>query len=219
MALALSSENGTMTVSPAQSAVANGTTVATIAAAINKTQGTINLTNGVVYNIFTIPSSFTVTNSSNAVTGSGTVTQYLFNNSVLNAAVTTNGSAGGSIVNTYGDGFVGRIYDAYLKSANNGQGIKITGFTVIATNYTNGDQTSVPFTGLNMNLIAANGQGSVIPIPFDLTEAVRNTQYQVGTLTIAKEFYLSSLTQLSYQLPANTIMSWTFFTEASSFKG
>ena len=51
MALALSSENGTMTVSPAQSAVANGTTVATIAAAINKTQGTINLTNGVVYNI------------------------------------------------------------------------------------------------------------------------------------------------------------------------
>jgi len=118
-----------------------------------------------------------------------------------------------------GDGFSGRIYDAYLSSANNGRGILIKGFTVIATNYTTGAQTSVPFNGLNMNLIAANGQGSVIPVPFDLSEAIRNTQYQVGTLTVNKSFYLSSLTQLNYQLPANTSMSWTFFTEASSFAG
>lgn len=193
--------------------------ISDVVSAIKSAQGVVNLSNGVIYNVFTIPTSFTVTNQSIAGSSAVTVTQYLFNNSVMTAAVTTNGSAANSIVNMYGDGFSGRIYDAYLKSANNGFGIKMNGFTVICTQNSTGDQTSTPFNTLNMNLIAANGQGSVIPIPFDVNEAVRNTQYQVGTLTVNKEFFLSSLTQLSFQLPVDTVFAWTFFTEASGFKG
>jgi hypothetical protein len=195
------------------------TGISDVVSALKQSQGVVNLSNGVVYNIFTIPTSFTVTTQSIAGAGALTVTQYIFNNSVMNAILTNNGKGAASIVNTFGDGFGGRIYDAYLKSANNGFGIKMNGFTVVATVDSTGDQTSTPFNTLNMNLIAANGQGSVIPIPFDVNEAVRNTQYQVGTLTVNKEFFLSSLTQISYSQPADTVFAWTFFTEASGFKG
>jgi hypothetical protein len=207
------------TTSQMQTSNAGAVGVQTIVEALQKSQGVINLSNGVVYDIFTIPTSFTASISSDNEANSVSKTVYLFNTDVLNAAVTDNGSGADSIVTTYGDGFSGRVYDAYLKSANNGRGIKMLGFTVIATNYTSGDQTGTAFPTMNLTLISANGQGGAIPIPFDLSEAFRNTQYLSGTLTVVKEFYLNSLCQLQYLQPKNTAFAWTFFTEASGFKG
>jgi len=192
-------------------------TVDTVAAAINQQSGIQNLSNGVVYDIYTIPTSliYTVTSTNAGVAK----TVYAFNNDVLNAAVTTNDSAANSIVNTYGDGFLGRIYNQYLKTANGGRGIKMLGFTINATNFTSGVGAPSALITLALNLISANGQGSIIPIPFDLSEALRNTQYVSGMLTVKKEFYFNALSQLQMYLPINTSLTFTMFTEASGFAG
>lgn len=225
MGLATIDNSGMMQVAPANSNLApsittNGqSTVQNIAQALQQAQGVQNLSNGVVYNIFTMPTSFTATIYSNNGGGAATTTVYLFNAGILNSAVTTNGSGAASIATTYGDGFSGNVYNQYFRSANNGMGVKFVGFTVIATNYTTGAQTASPLTTLSMNLINANGQGGTIPIPFDLSEALRNTQYQSGTLSVLKSWYQNGLNQFSMSLTANTQLNFVFFTEASSFKG
>lgn len=196
--------------------VAVGTPAQQLAAAVQQNAGVANLSNGTVFNLFTIPTSFSWTVSSTDAGAATTV--YGFNNNVLNAAVTNNGGGAGTIVNTYGDGFTGKVYENYARSANGGMGVKILAMTIESTNYTSGAQTT-PFSTLAFNIIAANGQGSVIPIPVNLQEAVRNTQYQSGILTVKKPFYLNALTQLSLLMPINTKLVITLFTEASGFNG
>lgn len=197
----------------------NASPANSIAQAIQANAGITNLTNGVVYNVFPIPATFTWTVYSNNATGAVATTVYGFNNNVMNAAVTTNGSGAASIVNTYGDGFSGKIYENYARSANNGQGVYIKGMTVQSTNYTSGAQTSTPFSTMNLTIITTNGYGASVPVSIDFNEALRNTQYQVGILTIMKAFYLNSLTQLQLSLPANTQLVFTLMTQSASFNG
>lgn len=202
-----------------QPTLSNVAPIAAIGAAIQNNAGITNLSGGVVFNVYTIPTSLTWSVSSNNATGSGTVTVYGFNNNVLNSAVVNNGAGADSIANTYGDGFSGKVYENYFRSANAGQGMRILGMTIEATNYTSGSQVSSVFSTMSLNIIAANGQGSTIPLPVNLQEAVRNTQYQSGILTIKKDFYLNSLTQLSLSLPKDTKLVFTLFTDASGFNG
>lgn len=178
--------------------------------------GVVNVSGGKTYDIFTIPPVFTFTSVSASGSGAATVTQYIFNGSTLNAAVTNNGSGAGSIVNTYGDGFVGRVYDSQVASWNGGRGVRIQGFTVTVTTNSTGAQTSTPFNTLQLNLLNANGQGSSTPVPIDVTAAQRNTQFQIGQLTVISQFYLNTLNQISYSMPVNTAFAWTFTTENGS---
>lgn len=169
------------------------------------------------YDIFAVPPVLTYTTSSNNATGAGTVTQYIFNNNVLNAAVTTNGSAAASIVNTYGDGFSGKVYENGFRSWNGGRGILVKGFTLSVTNYTSGAQVGSYFNTLSFQLLSANFQGGVLAVPFDVSAAVNNQQYQVGIVTVRQNMYLNAGSQISVSLPANTIFAFTFFTEAATF--
>lgn len=170
-----------------------------------------------VYDIYTIPTTLTFTSKSNNATGAGTVTQYIFNNSFFNAAVTTNGSAAASIVNTYGDGWTGKGYEQLFGSVNQAAGLFIKGFTVQAVNHTSGAQLSTPYNTLNFQVLNANLQGTMTPVPFDVQSAVNNMQQQIGILTIRQGFRINALSQLSYSHPENTDFAWTFFTQASSF--
>lgn len=170
-----------------------------------------------VYDIYTIPPNITFTSKSNNATGAGSVTQYIFNNSYFNAAVTTNGSGAASIVNTYGDGFTGKGYEQLFGSVNGGAGLWIKGFTVQAVNHTSGAQLSTPYNTLNFQVLNANLQNGMTPVPFDVQSAVNNLQQQVGILTIRQGFRINALGQLSYTHPENTDFAWTFFTQASSF--
>lgn len=191
--------------------------IAALAATAENLQGVKDLSNGKVINMFPIPSNFNVTISSNNGGSAESKTMYLFNESFLNASPTTNGSGANSIVTTYGDGFSGRVYEQYIKLANAVRGIRFNGFTVVATNYTSGAQIATPFTTMNLSLQICNGQGGRIPVQIDLNEAVRNTQYQVGTLTIVKPVYLNALSQFELTLPINTTLAFTFFTDKASF--
>lgn len=184
---------------------------------VNVNSGVSNIGNGITFDIFTIPSSLTFTTASNNGTGAASITQKIFNNTTFGDAITTNGSGAASIVNTYGDGFTGKVYERLFSSANGGKGVLITGFTVVST--VGGSQSSTPFNTIALTLNSANGQGSLIPVNIDLSEAIRNTQFLSGTLTVNKSFYMNSLQYLSALLPANTTFAFTFFTNASGFKG
>lgn len=182
----------------------------------NPNTGVINLSQGQVMNVNPVPTSFNVTTSSNNGAGAATVTQYLFNESVLNAAKTTNGSGAASIVNTYNDGFSGKVYDQLFKTMNTGQGILMKGLTIQITGYTSGSQIASPFATLAFNVITANGMGSTIPVPIDFSEALRATNFQSGTLTILRPFFFNALSQVQLQLPKDTVISLTLFTQSSN---
>lgn len=192
---------------------------AQVAQAVNANQGIINLSQGVMFNVFPMPTSLTYSVSSNNGGGAASTTVYGFNNSTLTAAVTTNGSGAASIVNTFGDGLSGRLYTQLASSANAGMGIKILGFTIQATNFTSGVAAPTAFSTLNLTVITQNGYGSTVPQTIDLNQALRNTQYNSGMLTLVYGFYLNSLTQLQMVLPVNTSLVFTLFTEASGFAG
>lgn len=188
-----------------------------LAAAAENANGVKDLSNGKVVNMFPIPSNFNVTISSNNGVSAEAKTMYLFNESFLNASPTNNGSGAASIVTTYGDGFSGRVYEQYIKLANTTRGIRFNGFTVQATNYTSGAQVTTPFASMSLALQICNGQGGRLPVQIDLNEAIRNTQYQSGILTVTKPMYVNALSQFQLSLPINTTLAFTFFTDASSF--
>lgn len=192
---------------------------AQVAQAVNANQGIINLSQGVMYNVYPMPTSLTYSVSSNNGGGAASTTIYAFNNGSLNAAVTTNGSGAASIVNTFGDGLLGRLYSQLALSANAGMGIKILGFTIQASNFTSGVAAPTAFSTLNLTVITQNGYGATVPQTIDLNQALRNTQYNSGMLTLVYGFYLNSLTQLQMVLPVNTSLVFTLFTEASGFTG
>ena len=176
--------------------------------------GVVNLSKGIVYDIYTIPTSFSVTISS---TNAGTAkTVYAFNTDVLNAAVTDNGGGAGTIVTTYGDGFSGRVYNRLTEGGNAAHGVRMKGLITQVTNYTSGAQTATAYNTLQMQLLCANGEGGTTPVPINPGEAVRNVSNQVGILTVVKEFYLNGLNQLSFSLPINTIIALTLITEKGS---
>lgn len=178
--------------------------------------GVVNLTQGKLFDIFTVPPVLSYTSASDNGSGAATVTQYIFNNNVMTAAVTTNGSGAGSIVNTYGDGYTGKIYEQLQRSANGGRGILIKGFTVTSTTTSTGAQYSTAINTMNMQILNANAQGGSTPVPVSVASALRNSQFQVGVYTVAFEFYLNALSQISVSLPANTTFAFQFITQNGS---
>lgn len=180
-------------------------------------QGVINLSQGKLYDIFTIPPVYTVTSASDNGSGAAAVTQYLFNNSVLTSAVTTNGSGANSITTTYGDGYSGRAYAQQMAAANGGRGVLIKGFTVTATTTSSGAQTATAINTMNFQVLNANLQGGATPVPVNVAAALRNTQFQSGVFSVVAEFYLNALNQISVYLPANTTFAFTFITQTGSF--
>jgi hypothetical protein len=186
------------------------------APAVQAAPGVVNLTQGKLFDIFTVPPVLSFTTASDAGVGSGTVTQYIFNNNVMTAAVTTNGSAANSIVNTYGDGFTGKIYEQLMRSANGGRGIFIKGFTVTSTTSSTGAQYPTAVNTMNAQILNANAQGGSTPVPVNVSSALRNSQFQSGVFTVEFKFYLNAMSQISVSLPANTTFAFTFLTESGS---
>lgn len=178
--------------------------------------GVVNLTQGKLFDIFTVPPVLTFTTASNNGTGAATVTQYIFNPNVMTAPVTTNGSGANSIVNTYGDGYTGKIYEQLQRSANGGRGIFVRGFTVTSTTTSTGVQYPTGVNTMSMQILNANSQGGSTPVPVNVSSALRNSQFQSGVFTVEFKFFLNAMSQISVSLPANTTFAFTFFTETGS---
>lgn len=188
-----------------------------LAAAIQQNSGVIDVSGGKVIDFMPAPTSFTVTVTSAA--GGSDATINIFNNTALTALTTTNGGGANTVTYSWGDGFLGRVYEQFFKISNGGKGIRFNGFSLLVTVLSTGAQTASYFNTMQLKQNIANGMNGLVPFNVDLSEATRNTQQQIGLLTLRKPQFVSALGQLQYTQPTNTVFSWTFFTNASSFMG
>lgn len=141
----------------------------------------------------------------------GTLAAFLFNNDILNAVPA--GGADGSII--YNDGFEGKIYNRALTLADaTGRGVQIFGFNITATDVATGEPDSTVFDTLGMEVREYTGNGDTyLPTVIDLAGTARNTANQDGLLTVATEFFLSSMGQLKINVPAGKVVHLVLFTQ------
>ncbi|MES2134492.1 MAG: hypothetical protein V4506_19250 [Bacteroidota bacterium] len=190
-----------------------------LALAMSQYNGVMNTGDGRLINFLPKPTSFTVTVTSVEGANDEDATINVFNNNSLTALDTDNGSGANSITYSWGDGLTGKGYEQLIRAANNGSGVLFTGFTLQVTVNSSGAQTAAYFNTMQLAMIVHNCMGKTVPFSVDMSEAVRNTQQQVGILTLMKPQFLSVLGQFQYIQPPNTKFAWTFFTNASSFSG
>lgn len=190
-----------------------------LAQAINQTTGVYDLSKGQVISGIKIPTSINVSVRSNAGTDAANTNMKLFNNNLLGDNPTNNGSGADSIVTTFGDGRSGNIYGELFAIATNGNGLKIKGFNVSAKTISTGTAASEFFSQAQLKVLLNTLKQEQIPFEIDLDEAYRNTQFNNGLLTIKCDIDFNRLMQLSYNQDPDTLVNWTFFTNASSFKG
>jgi hypothetical protein len=193
-----------------------GNFAAQIAANMNNNAGIVDVSNGKIVNYTPKPTSLSVTVESDNEAGAATAEINIFNNNRYVALDTDNGSGAGSIDYTWGDNNSGKTYENLFSSLNGGQGIGIRGFTLQVTTRSTNDTNGSLFNTMNMNIMAVNGQGKLMPFNTDLAEAIRNSQYVAGTLTVKFPFVMNAFMQINYQQAKNTTFAWTFITEYSS---
>lgn len=158
--------------------------------------------------------AMTQTVASAAGVGALAIVAYFMNEDVYNTTPTDNGSGGGSVSTTYGDGWDGGGYNrfAFLNSAQNGTacyGITMS-YTVISTSA----QDASALTTANPTWLMANLVGNrQVPVGLVLAAGQRNTQYLQGMMTVRFRFNMSALNQLSYSVPAGDSAALTILTQ------
>lgn len=190
-----------------------------MANAISQTQGVVDLSAGQVISGIKVPTSIKAVVRSNA--GSGAISQSikLFNNILFGAIVINNGSGVDSVVTTFGDKNSGNTYSRLMQILNQGNGINIKGMSVKASHISNGTPAAEFFTASNLKVLLADSEGNTIPFPLNIDEADRNTQQKDGLLTIFRPMQLNGLMQLVFDLAPDILVTFTLFTDTSTFKG
>ncbi len=199
-----------MAPAPQASAATANLTQAIQSAQMQNNQGIFDISGGKEVNIFPITESIDFSAASNNADGGAITKIYFFNNGIV-PLVTTNGSGANSIVNTYGDGYNGVVYDRLFASATQGQGVKVYGFNIdfLAAD---GSQNPNALTTAQLSLQVQDGNGNMIPVPLKIERAKRNTQYIAGLLTVKWVGYINCLCQFSCNLPKGNTLSTSWFT-------
>lgn len=185
-------------------------------------QGIIDISNGQIISDKPKPKNLRVNVISSVAAGDEDATIYLFNNNSLNALDTDNGGGAGTISYTWGDGFTGKGYEQLMRSNITGfggkpeMGIGIRGFTVQVTKISTGASDGSYFNTMNLNIEMANLNGRMMPFNSDVVDAIRNTQYRAGILTVIFPFVFNPWMQISYTQSPDTKFEWTFMTEWSA---
>ncbi len=157
-----------------------------------------------------VPTSLGQTIVSNTGGSAAAITSYFLNEDTYNATPTNNGSGAASVSNTYNDGWSGNGYNNLSKSVNAGNGILAFGFTLEVITTSGGAQNGTALNAANPTYLTASLVGATqSPNPIPLNTGVRNNQYQLGTMTVKKNFYLSSLNQFSTLVAVGTTSSLT----------
>lgn len=187
---------------PADSAPSNGTNIN-----INvKSPGVIDQSEEPIIDPMSsravIPNTMTQNVASATGAGDENVTAYFLNEDAFNATPTNNGSGANSVVITYSDGWTGLGYNQLSRSANGGRGVLCYGFTLIYKVTSGGAQDPTGLAGANPSYIAYNNvNGGEMAVGEPLNEGFRADNYQLGTMTLLRKFYLCSVNQISYVVP------------------
>lgn len=140
--------------------------------------------------------------------GAAAITAYFMNEDAFNETTTNNGSGSATVTNTYLDGWAGLGYNRLASSGNSGHGVKCFGLTMIFKVTSGGAQDPAGLAGSALEYNTYNNlNGGNMQIGTPLNEGILNTQYQIGTMTLKRSFFMSSINQFSYVVPvADTVI-------------
>lgn len=155
-----------------------------------------------------LSTNYTVTNSN--VADATSITAYMFNNNFFNTTPDSSGTgAGNTVTKTYDDGWNGKLIERTLAVANYGRGLRARFINIIATD-ASGNQSPVALSGCQLTLQSYTGNnGKPNPFPIPLSQAIRNTMYQSGTLTIELDMWVNAISQISFVVPKGCTLSVT----------
>ncbi|MDF2449409.1 MAG: hypothetical protein K0R26_1913 [Bacteroidota bacterium] len=167
-----------------------------VADAINNKSGVYQYPQDATIEKFGKPKSTLITsrgrNAANDANAENTV--YAFNTADFNVST--------GLVPTFNDGFGGKNINKYVNIANAGRGLRGKSITFTAVD-ADGNQSLSALEGLEFAILSYSATGGrELPEVLDLSEAIRNTQVQQGVLTIAVDFWVNGVTQLSWVVPA-----------------
>ncbi len=161
-----------------------------------------------------IPNTMTQTVASAIASGDENVTAYFLNEDAFNATPTNNGSGPASVVITYSDGWTGLGYNQLARSANGGRGVLCYGFTLVYKVTSGGAQDPTGLANASPSYIAYNNVGTgQMAIGEPLNEGTRADNYQTGTMTLLRKFYLCAINQISYVVPPGDTASMIVLTK------
>lgn len=162
-----------------------------------------------------IPNTMTQTIVSNTGSGAASVTAYFLNEDTFNLTATNNGSGASSVSNTYSDGWVGLGYNQLARSVNAGRGVLCYGFTLVYKVTSGGAQDPTGLAAASPSYIAYNNVGTngQMAVGEPLNEGIRAANYQTGTMTLLRKFYLCSVNQISYVVPVGDTVSMIVLTK------
>ncbi len=206
-----STDTGSNTKQPSPTQTAN-MLAAMMALAANKQSGIIDLRDGEVVELYDKPKSTLVTSyGRNAADDADlAVNAYAFNTSIFNKTIGADGVTA-ALPEDYNDGtFQGKTgmnINQHINFGNAGRGLKLKQITFTGINAAgNQDPTvleALAFTIQTYTSIA----GKVKPKVYDISEAIRNTQYQSGILTLLIDAWVSSVVQLTWYVAAGATVT------------
>jgi hypothetical protein len=154
---------------------------------------------------------FSATSTFNTTgTGAKTIAVTIFNQGIngLTASATNNGAGAASIVYNYNDTVAGSTNGTLISyingQTNKGDGNWCYGFNVMYQLNVGGtvSQSLIPLLNSNLQGIYNNGDSTQKFLYFNIQQAIRNTQFQGGLLTVVAGFNLPGWAQVSANLPA-----------------
>jgi hypothetical protein len=183
-----------------------------MALAANKQSGIIDLRNGEVIELYDKPRSTLITSVGKKASDSSAlaVSAFAFNTSVYNKTIGQDGTTA-AISETYNDGIFqgvsGNNINQHINFANAGRGLQMKQVTFTGVN-SDGQQDITVLEAMEFTIQSYTSiGGKTLPKVYDISEAIRNTQYQSGILTLLIDAWISSVTQLNWQVPAGATVT------------
>ena len=188
----------------------------TLANALNQQSGIIDLSQGRQFELYVKPTSTVVTTYGLAVDGTtpGQSISYIFNEAIYKTSVLSADGTSASKQPTYNDGtfhgVTGGNINRHILCDNLGRGLNFKLITFVGIDGS-GNQDITILQNMNLTVQTYNTQGgSSVPQTFDVSSAIRNTQFQSGILTVALDVWVNAETQMVWTTAAGATITATF---------
>jgi len=188
----------------------------TLANALNQQSGIIDLSQGRQFELYVKPTSTVVTTYGLAVDGTtpGQSISYIFNEAIYKTSVLSADGTSASKQPTYNDGtfhnVTGGNINRHILCDNLGRGLNFKLITFVGIDGS-GNQDITILQNMNLTVQTYNTQGgSPVPQTFDVSSAIRNTQFQSGILTVALDVWVNAETQMVWTTAAGATITATF---------
>ena len=184
-----------------------GTPVAaSLAKDIQNNAGKIDISEGMVIELWPVAKTTKVNVTNPNTAKSADVTVYVFNENTLKNTFSDNVYPDGAAdidkpTVAYNDGFKGNFIKELIHGSNQGRGLKCVELTIIGKD-ASGVQSDEAILALDAALQSYNPvRGTAMPLNVDFGEAIRNSAFKDGFVTVAIEFWVNRVSQFTFPCP------------------